>query len=83
MLLLGTGTISLFGAQMRFDLRESFPLLTTKRVFWRGVVEELLWFIKGDTNANHLSEKNVKIWDANGYVLIDKNVYVVALHNLS
>ena len=43
-----------------------FPLLTTKRVFWRGVAEELLWFIKGSTNANLLAEKNVRIWDANG-----------------
>ena len=50
----------------RFNLRDQFPLLTTKRVFWRGVVEELLWFIAGDTNARHLSDKNVKIWDANG-----------------
>lgn len=62
----GTGTLSLFGAQMRFDIRENFPLLTTKRVFWRGVLEELLWFIKGSTNANELAEKNVHIWDANG-----------------
>jgi hypothetical protein len=50
----GTGTISKFGTQMRFDLRHSFPLLTTKRVFWRGVAEELLWFISGSTNANVL-----------------------------
>lgn len=63
---LGTGTLSVFGAQMRFSLRESFPLLTTKRVFWRGVAEELLWFVRGCTNGNKLSEKNVKIWDANG-----------------
>ena len=62
----GTGTISTFGTQMRFDLRESFPLLTTKRVFWRGVAEELLWFIKGSTNAKELSDKGVRIWDANG-----------------
>lgn len=62
----GTGTRALFGAHMRFDLRESFPLLTTKRVFWRGVVEELLWFIRGSTNARELSERGVKIWDANG-----------------
>lgn len=62
----GVGTRSIFGAQMRFDLRESFPLLTTKRVFWRGVVEELLWFIKGSTNANELSEKGIHIWDDNG-----------------
>merc|ERR1711874_459623 len=51
---------------MRFDLRKSFPVLTTKRVFWRGVFEELLWFVRGDTNAKHLSEKGVKIWDGNG-----------------
>ncbi|XP_076052008.1 thymidylate synthase isoform X2 [Oratosquilla oratoria] len=62
----GTGTISLFGAQMRFSLRNNiFPLLTTKRVFWRGVAEELLWFIKGSTNAKLLQEKNVHIWDGN------------------
>lgn len=57
----GTGTLSKFGLQMRFNLRTAFPLLTTKRVFWRGVVEELLWFIRGDTNAKHLSEKGVKV----------------------
>lgn len=63
----GVGTLSTFGRQMRFSLRNnSFPLLTTKRVFWRGVVEELLWFIKGDTNSNHLSQKGVTIWDKNG-----------------
>ena len=66
---LGTGTISIFGAQMRFSLRESFPLLTTKRTFWRGVAEELLWFIQGNTNANDLAAKKVHIWDANGYGL--------------
>lgn len=62
----GVGTVSIFGSMMRFDLRKSFPLLTTKRVFWRGVVEELLWFVRGDTNGKHLSEKGVKIWDGNG-----------------
>jgi thymidylate synthase len=52
---------------MRFSLRDgSFPLLTTKNTFFRGVAEELLWFIDGDTNANHLAEKRVHIWDANG-----------------
>lgn len=59
--------MSIFGAQMRFSLRDStFPLLTTKRVFWRGVAEELLWFIRGSTNGNELAKKNVHIWDANG-----------------
>lgn len=62
----GTGTISRFGTQMRYSLGEDFPLLTTKRVFWRGVAEELLWFIKGDTNANHLAEKGINIWTPNG-----------------
>ncbi|XP_031557589.1 thymidylate synthase-like [Actinia tenebrosa] len=63
----GTGTKSIFGAQMRFSLRDGiFPLLTTKRVFWRAVAEELLWFVQGCTNGNKLSEKNVHIWDANG-----------------
>lgn len=61
------GTIAIFGHQMRFSLEDNqFPLLTTKRVFFRGVLEELLWFIKGDTNGKHLSEKGVHIWDANG-----------------
>ena len=52
---------------MRFSLRDGvFPLLTTKRVFWRGMAEELLWFVRGSTNGNELTEKNVHIWDANG-----------------
>mmetsp|Transcript_11204 Transcript_11204/g.41053 ORF Transcript_11204/g.41053 Transcript_11204/m.41053 type:complete len:515 (+) Transcript_11204:77-1621(+) len=62
----GTGTYSLFGKQMRFDLGRSFPVFTTKRVFWRGVVEELLWFMRGSTNGRELSEKGVGIWDGNG-----------------
>jgi len=62
----GTGTLSVFGRQMRFDLRRSFPLLTTKRVFWRGVAEELLWFVSGSTDARVLRAKEVHIWDGNG-----------------
>jgi len=58
-------TYSIFGAHMKFNLRDSFPLLTTKRVFWRGVVEELLWFIRGSTNASELSQKNINIWNNN------------------
>lgn len=61
----GTGTLSKFGCQMRFNLRSTFPLLTTKKVFWRGVVEELLWFISGSTNAKVLQEKGIHIWDGN------------------
>lgn len=63
----GTDTIGIFGAQLRFSLTDNvMPLLTTKRVFWKGVVEELLWFIRGDTNSLHLSQRGVHIWDANG-----------------
>ena len=61
-----TGTLSLFGSMMRFNLENGFPLLTTKDVFWRGVVEELLWFIRGETNGKTLIEKNIKIWEGNG-----------------
>ncbi|XP_009612175.1 bifunctional dihydrofolate reductase-thymidylate synthase [Nicotiana tabacum] len=61
----GTGTLSKFGCQMRFNLRKSFPLLTTKKVFWRGVLEELLWFISGSTSAKVLQEKGIHIWDGN------------------
>ena len=61
----GTGTYSLFGCSMRYNLRHTFPLLTSKRVFWRGVVEELLWFVQGSTNARLLQDKGVRIWDGN------------------
>lgn len=64
----GTGTLSLFAPpQLRFSLRDdTFPLLTTKKVFTRGIILELLWFLAGDTDANLLSEQGVKIWDGNG-----------------
>lgn len=59
----GVGTISTFGYQMRYDLGRGFPLVTTKRVYWKGVVHELLWFLQGDTNIRYLKENNVRIWD--------------------
>lgn len=56
----------MFGGQMRFSLRnQTFPLLTTKKVFFRGIAEELLWFIRGSTDAKELQAKNVRIWDGN------------------
>ncbi len=59
----GTGTISTFGYQMRFNLQEGFPLLTTKKVFYRGIFEELLWFLSGSTNIKPLVDKKVGIWN--------------------
>lgn len=59
----GVGTYSVFGYQMRFNLSEGFPLLTTKRVHLRSIIEELLWFIKGDTNIKYLVDNNVRIWN--------------------
>ena len=59
----GTGTRSVFGYQMRFNLQDGFPLMTTKKVYWKGVVYELLWFLKGDTNTKYLVDHNVHIWD--------------------
>lgn len=63
----GTGTKSVFGHQMRFDLEEGFPLLTTKKVFLKGIIHELLWFLRGDTNIKYLVDNGVHIWDNDAY----------------
>ena len=79
----GTGTKSIFGAQMRFSLHESFPLLTTKRVFWRAIVEELLWFISGSTDARELQAKDVHIWDGNSSKSFLNFILITYSHNIS
>lgn len=69
----GTGTISIFSHELRFDLREGFPLLTSKKVFTKAVIHELIWFLRGDTNIKYLIDNGVHIWDGDAYKFYEKN----------
>ena len=63
----GTGTKSIFGYQIRHDMKEGFPLLTTKKMAWKTMVTELLWFLRGDTNIKYLVDNDCHIWDGDAY----------------
>lgn len=70
----GTGTISVFGRQIRHKMSEGFPLLTTKKMYFKGIVTELLWFLRGDTNIKYLIDNGVHIWDGDAYKFYEKNI---------
>ena len=69
----GTGTISVFGRQIRHDMSKGFPLLTTKKMYWKGIVTELLWFLRGDTNIKYLVDNDCHIWDGDAWANYKKN----------
>ena len=68
----GTGTLSVFGRQIRHKMSKGFPLLTTKKMYWKGIVTELLWFLRGDTNIKYLVDNDCHIWDGDAYKNFEK-----------
>ena len=76
----GTGTKSVFGRQIRHKMSEGFPLLTTKRMAWKTMITELLWFLKGDTNIKYLVDNNCHIWDGDAYKNYSNNVQPLEPH---
>ena len=70
----GTGTISVFGRQIRHDMSKGFPLLTTKKMYWKGIVTELLWFLRGDTNIKYLVDNDCHIWDGDAYKKYENHI---------
>jgi thymidylate synthase len=78
----GTGTLSVFGLQFRHDMSEGFPLLTTKKMYWKGIVTELLWFLRGDTNIKYLVDNNCHIWDGDAYKAYLKKYEKDKLHGV-
>ncbi len=72
----GTGTISVFGRQIRHKMSEGFPLLTTKKMHWKSIVTELLWFLRGDTNIKYLVDNGCHIWDGDAWASYEKNAVV-------
>jgi thymidylate synthase len=78
----GTGTISVFGRQIRHKMSEGFPLLTTKKMYWKGIVTELLWFLRGDTNIKYLVDNDCHIWDGDAYKAYLKKYEKDKLHGV-
>src|SRR5574340_272196 len=79
----GDASYSLFGNQMRFDLSQGFPLLTTKKVYWKGVLHELYWFTSGQSNIKYLVDNNVHIWDDYPYKIYNESVKAGKMRELS